>query len=809
MPTDLSTSDQPRTIAMTGRPLQRLSWKEKIAKEREWFKRNVEYYISLSNFNSDGTGGRKDIANLYRVYNNQFPKAWFAHVTDPLSAKNPNHKNFPAKVRPVTILRTNIDLLQGEYPRRPFVFQVVNMGEDGYNSYTEQLRLQVQNNLTQHFTAAVQAQAAQQGLAIDEMPPEEIELPEKLKERFTSNYRDAQAIRGQRWLNRAMTEYQVRTKFKDMFKDWLIAGKAFSYKALNHGNFHYERVSPLQLDYDKSPDIKMIEDGEWAVRRKMMTLSDITDRWYEQLRDQDHHDLESRGQYSSPLAFYQYLENNYNHDTYAGKIPTYHVVWKGKEQTQFLSYPDPETGEMQEDVVDEFYIPNKDRGETVEKRWTNIVYEGVRIGDNIFVDLQPVPVQRSEMNNHSACKLPYNGCNYSDVHAENISVLELGIPFQIMYIIVTRTLELTIAKSKGKILLIDKQAIPRTDGWDDEKFFYYSEALGYGLLNRNQIGVDKSWNQYQVLDMTLFESIKQLIELQNHFKQQWDDVLGISPPRKAQTTNSDGKAVNEMSIFQSSVITDMIYAGFEEFTQAELQGLLDYSKFVNINGVRRIFSNEDFDLMLLDIDPVKYTNADLGVFVSNSAQEYQNLMAAKAQTQAMIQNKVRASTVMEVQMATNIAELKTKLKRIEEIEMEMIRQGAEDEQQAAKELDERKMAFAAYQADLDAMLIDKEYDRKEQLEHVKGEYALYGFGGDGDNNDNGIPDANEIQKRMVDREKIGVTAQIEREKMALSERQDKRKADIAEKEMASNERIADTNAKASIAKARAKPKPKT
>src|SRR5690606_15762096 len=121
--------------------------------------------------------------------------------------------------------------------------------------------------------------------------------------------------------------------------------------------------------------------------------------------------------------------------------------------------------------------------------------------------------QRNEMNNISACKGPYNGKNFSDDHAENISVLEIGLPFQIMYIIVTRALELTIAKSKGKIVLLDKNVIPTKDGWDEDKFFYYSEALGWGLIDRTKIGVDKSFNQYQVLDLTLFDSIQQLIEL--------------------------------------------------------------------------------------------------------------------------------------------------------------------------------------------------------------------------------------------------------------------------------------------------------
>ena len=96
--------------------------------------------------------------------------------------------------------------------------------------------------------------------------------------------------------------------------------------------------------------------------------------------------------------------------------------------------------------------------------------------------LQPIPCQRNEMNNSSACKLPYNGRCYSHLHSENISILEFGLPYQQMYTIINYVLEKTIAKSKGKIIPIDQAAIPKKDGWDDEKFFYYADALGYMML---------------------------------------------------------------------------------------------------------------------------------------------------------------------------------------------------------------------------------------------------------------------------------------------------------------------------------------
>lgn len=767
------------TTVATGRPLQRIPWAQKMEDSKHWFKQNVEYYISLSNFNFDGTGPtRKDLRLLYQVYNNQFPQKWFNHITDPLSAQDARHKRFPAKMRPVTILRTNLDLLMGEYPKRPFVYQVVNRGEDGYNRYTDALKTSTQSNLTQHFVAEMQKQAQAQGTPTNQIPGlDQIELPPSLKERFNSTYKDAIAIQGQRWLDRALAEYNIQDEFLRMFKDWLIAGRACSYKGILHGTLKYERISPLNLDYDKSPDTIYIEDGEWAVCRRLYTLSDIVDYFYEQLKDEDLHDLENRSQYKSPFAFYQYLQDTYNRDTFTGKIPVYHVVWKGKKKIKIVSFPDPITGEIQEQEHDEDYIANKEIGEKVEEMWVNEVYEGWRVGDNIYPSLQPIPVQRNEMNNLSSCKLPYNGRNYSDLHTENISVLELGLPFQQMYMIINYILEKTIAKSKGKIMQIDINSIPKKDGWTEEKFFYYSEAMGYQMINRNQIGVDKTWNQYHVLDMSLFDQIKQLIELKNNYKQEWDDVIGITRQRKGETAPSDLKSVTEMGLMQSSVITDMIYNFFEEFTEREMQGILDYSKFVNIDGVKSIYNNEDFGSELMNIDPNTYCYAELGIKVSKSTKELAVLNQLKQQLEPLIQQGANASTILEIIQAKNVAELKMKLKTIEDMQAAMSQNEQQSEAQQAQEADERKKEFAQFEHALGLDTISAEWDRRDQNTMIKGEYDVRKMGDIDETEEGGIETA------IIEKTKVLADINHKRDKLAQEDRNSQREYSMRKQEL--------------------------
>lgn len=745
----------------TGKPLQRIPWSEKIADKHQWWKNNIDHYISISNFNFGNTGtGKKDLRSLYRIYNHQFPMEWFSHITDPLNAANPQHKKYPAKIRPTTMLRTNIDLLLGEYPGRPFIYQVVNMGEDAYNSYLENLNKSVQSNIEEHFLAVAQEAMRQAGLPFEEIPQDqEIELPSSVRERFNASYKDNIAIRAQKWLKRAVREYHVRSKFLKMFKDWLITGHAYSYKNLEFGNLRYDHVSPLEIDYDKSVGQDYVEDGEWVIRRRLLTVSDVVDELYDELTEENLNELDMRTNWASAYAMYNYLDEMYSsHNVYAGKVPVYHVCWKGKKFIYHYTYTDPLTGETQELTLDEDVKPADYPGlQLVKKETVNEVYEGTRVGDNIYCRMRPVPIQRNEMNNFSVCKLPYNGRMYSNTHSENISPMEMGIPSAIMHMITNYALEKTIAKNKGKILLIDQNVVPNKNGWNDEKFFYYGDALGYALVNRNQAGVDKSFNQYQVLDMSTFQHIKELIEIRDSFRTEWDELIGVNAQRKAQVGSSDGLGTTEIALNRSAVITAMIFILFEEFTERELQGLIDFSRFVNVEGIRGIYNLDDFDSELLTIDPNSYCNAELGIFVKYSLEEMQILREYKGQLQAMIQNGVKQSTILEIQKANNLEELMAKLKRIEEIELEEASQQADAEAERAQALEEVITRREKLKNLLEIDQINAEWDRRDANEMIKGEYQVYSAAnlkGDGDADNNGVPDTAEIADRVMSMQEL-------------------------------------------------------
>jgi hypothetical protein len=801
--------DAPRTPYVGGKPLLRVSEKEKIGKDFAHTKDVIDFFIQSTYF-QDSLGQRnsnyRDLYVLYNVYNNIIPEEYFDYVTNPLNTVKSQHKSFPAKIRPYNIIRNNCDLLFGEFDKRPKNYTVVVGDTEAINQAEEQLYGLILSNLEQQFINTVnQLQGGDEETGVPSQP---VEPPTKLKAKFLSNYKDERAVWGQVNLEEIDHEVHTTEEFARMFKDFVIAGECYSLKRVHRGRIIYERVSPMDLDYDKSPDTKYIEDASWVVRRKYVLPADVVSEFYDELTAGKIDKLEEQDStlpFSVPY-FNTLFGNTYRReeDLRRTKICLYHVTWKYYRQFGILTYPDPLTGEVLQMEVDENYKVDKAAGESIEWMWVPEWWEGYRADapnisanpastpekDIIYLGIRRVAEQRNQDTDFGYCKGLYNGYRFSDTHARNTSIVELGLPYQIMYIILHYRLELALAKSKGKIALLDINTIPNTKGWDEEKFFYWSEANGFALLNRNQLGVDKGWNQYQVLDLSLFEHIANLIKIMDYVRQEWDQLVGFTPQRKGQTAASETASGIDAARYQSSVISERLFAGFDEFIRTERQGLLDLSKFTNLTGRKAIFYGDDMQAAMLEIDPARYIETTFNIHVSNSSADLENVRTMKQQAANFAAQGSKPSVIAEILQANNISKLKAVLKNMEAEELEQ----AEQMQNQEASLEERKIEiqkeYKEIEYTFDSMLQSEKYDREEGLAHIKGQYSLADTDTPGDNLD---PAA--LEEQLLKRHELAAKMKNEDTKNALMDKKINVDKELGEKKLATERYKADTSLK--------------
>jgi hypothetical protein len=684
-------------------PKQKIS---RAQKNQEWGKSNIDAMLKEATF--PDTSSASEFGKYYRAYNGEMNENDYSYITNPYKGETWRAKKMPARLRSYNIIKPVVDILMGEKARRPFNYHVVVMNPDVVSRMDEMERQILMENIKQQFINEMNALGVPTGV-----PSQEIPSPEESMKEFKVSYKDARAIMGEEAVEYMIMSLDLPDKLMTAFFDWLITGYVYTYKDVLWDDLDYQVVNPLDIVYEKSPDTTFIEDSRWVVRRNFMTANEILDRFHDKLKPSDIDWLEDpAGRDQLDLPFLPYAAMRYEGEL----IPVYHGVWKSYARIGFLKYPNPYTGEMEEMEVADFYKPEP--GETVRWEWINEIWEIYRIGSEsgIYLGLQPIRAQRNAMNNPSICKLPYNGRAYSDRNADNISVVSMGLPYQELYNIFHYRLELSIAKNKDKIALMEINMIPKRHGWDEDKFMYFMDAMGVAYIDstaEGQGGDRPAFNNFQVLDMSLGKYIESQFNLLEMIKFEWEESQGISRQRKGQTMASDAVGNNERAIYQGSVMSEEMFRRFATVEQKDFQGLLDLSQVAWVKGKKASYINSQFKQAYLDIIPEEYCNADLGVFVLNSSKEDEKLNTLRQLSLEFAQNGAKPSTIAEILEAGNFAKIKAKLVEVEQAQAEyeqvMAAQEADAQERIVKLQIEDREDQQAFEA------AEKEKDRQKDI----------------------------------------------------------------------------------------------
>lgn len=749
------------TVTTSSLPLQLTSYSEKIADDFKIMKQTIDYYINQASLNKQMGHGNDELQitmqQLYDAYNNRIDSKIFDYITNPYSSDSDKYKNFPAKIRSYNILRPSFDLLIGEWNRRGFRFDVINAdGEDVFNSFLASKEEVFKQNVTQRFVNTYN-EFTDGG---SNLPSEEIPNPKTVIVDLNNNYKDEKALRGYRALKVIDLENRLQEQWRKLFKDWLLGGGVRTYKFAKYGEIESGRLSPVRVDSDSSSFHTNIEDRDWAVAELNLSPSTLVDMHYKELTKQDIEDIQVPAALQSQYKNFQGLVGQ-TKESNKGTVNCHYVPFKTKKKVGFLSYPDPFTGEIVMDLVDEDYQVDRERGEDIEWWWVNEVWHGWRVGKDKYFGIGPVAAQRNEMNNFSSCKLPINGRDASDTESDNVSLAYLGMPYQIMFIILMFRIELTIARNKGKIALVNRDSIPEEEEEEggEEQFLWYAEAMGWAFVEPKG-----GFNQYQVLDMSLYQDIKELIGIANWVKEQWEELIGITRIRKGETNSSDAVGTTQASLFRGSIVSDLIFTGFEEFLESELQGYLDLSKYAWVDGKKGNYRSDDGRLEFLSIEPEDHLSSDYSVFAIKSSEYKEKLEILQSQINAIAQRKdVKTSTIIDLIWTTSITDLKAQVKRAEELELENAKKAAASQEDAKQQAIQIQKEYELFQHFLDVDLMHQTKDRDEVIQYIKN-----GTVAEGSTDIESIhKQANEMRRLLEEERKNRGGEQIERDKLKV------------------------------------------
>ena len=682
-------------------PRQKLPLRQKT---KDWREKCVEAFIDLSNSGIGHSNRKDDIKILYDYYNGVIDEADYNYVLKPYGK---SRKNFPSEMRNYPIIKPIIDLLLGEKSKRPLNYTVTVQNADSVSIKEQAKTDAIYKNLQLHFLQSVQ----NQGLDVGADPEQEIELPKHIADMFEMSYVDNRAVLGQQALSYIMQDQEVYDKIQKAWFHYLVAGEVYTHRGVRNGEPFYEVLNPIDVDYDLDPDLEFVEDGDWALVRKYVHPSTVIDHYYDSLTEQQVMELEEPRHHENDIGFLYANNSGKDANAYRNRlVEVTNVYWKSRKKIGFLSYMDMDTGAIEEVEVDEsFRMPRelRDSGAKLQWLWVNEVWEGTRIDGRFYVNMNPIANQRISLDNPSTCKLPINGRRYSDVNSANISLVKLGIPYQLNYNIYKYRLELAIARSKDIIAQFDINMIPKK--WDMDKFMYYVEGTGIAWGDYDKEGIQLNPQHQSVLDMSI-KTIQQYITLLESILVEWEKISGVSRQRQGEIGAYEGKASSQQAILQSSHITEDLFRKFERLEQRDFQALLDYSKEAWHTGKKTMYVMPDGTTDFLDINSLEHMESNYGIYVSDAGKDQEKLTNLKSLTQAMMQNGAKPSVIAEMLDSDSFTQIKKNLKSAEKAQEEL----EAAQQQAQQEQAQQQMEAAQMQQEAEGL--EREKDRQKDIE---------------------------------------------------------------------------------------------
>ena len=738
-------------------PSQTISQKEKLSKsayshsddilgrnnspssenEKSWGELCVDYHVQLA---LSQETKRNEMYTLYRVKDGALNDSDYSHVLNPLNVEDPNYKRFPAKLRSYNIIKPVINEFLGERSEKPLNPMVTIGNNDANNLYKDKLALGVQNILKQQFINELNSLGFNTGVQSQGVPS-----VEEYVKKYSSTYDNERAVDAQNIIDYATLDLELDEKLQEGFEHWCTVGKIIGEVNVLSEDLEAEIIHPLDFYHPMYGDNSPIEDGPWAVRKwRYVSRTMILDRIQTLSKeDLDWIELQLRSSgkpfATAVIAAQQGFDmNNFTtkeHTPYEmtgrdnDNILLWRVTWKSYRKIGILSTVD-ELGQPYEIEVDETYKLNKEKGD-IEIEWKYIteVWEGYRLdGLNAnefkYFGIRPLPIQRSELNSKQKAKLPYIGRYEIDIDGRIISIVKTGYPYQVLFNTFHFQFEKIMNKNKEKINIIPMGLIPKKEGWTEDKFFYFMEAMNTMIIDETRPNAPAALQALKAIDLSLSQYAAKMVDFLTAIKNEFWDAVGMNRQRYGQTQASDGKATNEQAVFHASLITAELNRKYDKFIERLYQALIDWSKIAWINGKKVNFVRNDGSRVLLNINPEDHIGTDYNIFVKRSNEEYSKLKTLENLSLTLAQNGASGSMITKALNANSIPKIAKIFEEGEEIQKQYEMQKEEMLKQYELKKEEMKNDTVKRTQETSMYTADKQYDSVIDRENIITEREL-------------------------------------------------------------------------------------
>lgn len=685
-------------------PAQQKPFRQKGIK---WRKACVDWADSKTYFNYSPV--RKSIRTM-KI--NQDLVNGILHMSDVIATVNPasiKASYIPDQIQHYPIINSKLHVLDGEESKRVFDWKVV---------VTNPLAIsEIEENKKKETLSRLQELIQNRSMSEEEFQEEF----DKMDYFFTYEWQDMREIRANALLTHYWKEQNFPIIFHSGFKDAETFGEEIYQVDIVGGEPTLEKINPMKIRIFKSGYSNRIEDADIIILEDYWSPGKIIDRYYDVLSPADMkyiEDLPNKieqgsvdnfGNYDETAGFVpkvivdetlgeDFVASLFSEDGITsdlmpydtiGNIRVIRVYWKSRRKIKKVKKYDPQTGETIYTFYPEDYVLDKAAGEEEQTFWINEAWEGTKIGDSIYVNMRPRIMQFNRLSNPSRCHFGIIGTIYNMNDEKPFSLVDIMKPYSYYYDAIHDRLNKLLARNWGTLVELDLAKVPKTKGWDIDKWMYYAQVNGIyvtdsfaegnkgaatgklaGALNNASRGA---------INAELGNSIQNYINLLEFIKGEMGEVCGITRQREGQIANRETVGGVERATLQSSHSTEWLFIPHEDLKKRVMEAFLEVAK-IALRGRTKKFQYilSDGQQSVMEIDGDEFAECDYGLVVDNGSELQQLSQKMDMLTQAALQNQYSLSVIAKLFTSTSIME---KIRMIEREENKRQQQIEQQQQQ--------------------------------------------------------------------------------------------------------------------------------
>ena len=682
----------------------------------------------------------KDIRN-YQIYNGVLSQGDYSYITEQYGL------TYPARLVNYPIIAPKIDLLIGEELRRPIDMKVTTVNKAAVIRKHDHKVGLMMKSLLQDFHAEMQEEMNIDVLAEGQGMP----IPEDIETYMKYNYREMIEETAQDGLEYVTNRYNIKDVFKEGFRDLLITGKEFYKVNIQNGDPYARRIDPRNIVFDDSFHSDYLDDASWVGEERWLSINEINDEYKDSLTTDDLLELDKMrnlylgGDLANYNSSFEWVDVAHGREA---RIRVVSCEWKSLRAIKFkLSDNKYDPSRPFRKMVKDTY--RKRKGETVETKWVDDVWEATLIGGKILVNARRRDNQVRSIDDPGKTPLSYVGCIKGNTTGATASLVDLLDNIQMLYNIVVYQIELAMARSGGKAVVYDVSQLPTNVGMDIQQVLYHLKTDGIIPINSKDEGNQmSSFNQFQQIDFTLSQSVQQLINLKVMLEDMAGQISGVTKQREGAVGQYEYVGNVQRSVVQSATITESWFYSHGEAKQRVLERLCNLMKIAWAGGKKAGMILGDGAYKFLNVMP-DIALQDFGLYVGDSGKDDSMKQVVQQLAQSALQaGSIDMLGVIKVLRSDTMTEAE---KVLEQAMSEMQKQQQESmkeqiqAQQAAAEAEQAKFQAEAQlkQMDNEAKLQVAQINAESKLEVAK-------IQADVDRDIHDTKERNEMDKKAAD-----------------------------------------------------------